>query len=272
MSKVSNDCGGFVCYPQHTADDDTLEFSNQPQICQFSLSVKIDRLLGRWLKLKKLALDPNGKTTLVAMSYLQSHNHMNEYFKIRLMDAFGECNILSESYGYSLPKFWLETRTSDPHYSETELFYGHLDAFFPFAFIQLPDHSQTLNNADIDVFFVDGTSSTPNIVGTRDPNIYLLIFSSIIEDEADCAELMHSYSKHTNLPLFRLENNVPISVALKFKQTIASFTYFRVFRKSTYQTLSTQAFTQNILDGNAAFDLAAMTYFNNSSFSQILDL
>lgn len=185
-------------------DDKGLEFVCTLLECDdgeenFSITTNLDRLLGRWLKIKKYFDIPSDER-VVAILFIQPI-WINHFFRIHLHSAH------QASIFVVKPQNWINfTRMShNPKflkpYRSTQWKPGQprqifIDDHFPFVFAEISDCTSPIL---IDSDFHGSFGTRPmTILTTSDPKIFLLIFSSVLRKGKHCAKLLRCFLKDPN--------------------------------------------------------------------------
>lgn len=194
-----------------------------------TITMRMDRLVGKWLKVKKYFVIPEDKH-LCSILFLQPI-WINPGFIIHLTDAAGN------SVGQMTPAS-LSHSGLDEHawLNENLMFALHhsigkrglsipLSMALPFVFIQLTSlhhisrkdsyHPVPLDNENLNIFdfnlhqedfqihnYGDGLFPSYRLITTSDPSIYLLVFSDLLQTSKDCAKLLRRFMKNPDNPVW----------------------------------------------------------------------
>lgn len=177
------------------------------------ITVRIDRLLGKWLKIKKYFILPKDEH-FCSLLFIQPI-WRNPGFALNLFDST-HLNVWHAGWSRTFDSadwlkqnlaFQLEQRTGK---------YGldmELPMSMPFVFIQLKSKITTLGDAPIERVelkqediqignYYGETLPSCRLINTSDPEIYLLVFSDLLQTSKDCAKLMRRFLKNPDNPVW----------------------------------------------------------------------
>lgn len=164
----------------------------------FAITKNLDCLLGKWLKIKKY-IDLPDQQRLVAILFIQ-RIWINDFFKIHITSPHQAslrvvkpqiwANFDQMCYDAKVLKTYRSRQTSGLPIQMS------INCRFPFVFAEISDCNLAfLTESDFDCSF---GSKPMTILPTCNPRIYLLIFSSILRNEKDCAKLLRCFLKNPN--------------------------------------------------------------------------
>lgn len=195
-----------------------------------SITIRMDRLIGKWLKIKKYFVIPEHEH-LCSILFLQPI-WTNPGFNLTLTDSTGYhvwCTIPPTALGESEPRdyTWLNNNLffKLDHSAGKSGLNIILSMSLPFVFIQLksrhyiarkdsyhpvPLDEENLNivdfnlqQEDIQIYnYSEGRIANSRLINTSDPSIYLLVFSDILQTSKDCAKLLRRFLKNPDNPVW----------------------------------------------------------------------
>lgn len=162
---------------------------------EFIITLQLDNLLVKWLKIKNFINLPQ-RHKILAILFLQPF-WKNDYLSVLLEQPSKSDRsyiIYSPPITYGSSSGVLVCMGS-VHPGQTR----NVDSRFPFAFVEL--YYKAEHRFDIDCcteadFEQCCRERTVKFMRTSKEGIYLLIFSQILKDEADCAKLLRKYLKN----------------------------------------------------------------------------
>lgn len=183
-----------------------------------SISLRLDRLLGKWLKIKKyfdipvgqqlcslLFLQPIWKNSIVNVVYNNGTPYDGISGNLRpefILDDYlvwKKSNNIIQSWG-----------GSNHHW-----FYAHISIQLPFLFVELSPNDFELFESDIRCPRLDY-----KLIRTSDPTIYLLAFSRLLPTDKDCAKLLRQFLKNPTNPIWSIYDTYEIPLYLAKPVTI----------------------------------------------------
>lgn len=177
------------------------EYTERTQSC--SISIQVDKLLGRWLKIKQFINFPTDQR-IIAILALQPI-WLNYYFEIWINEQ------PSRSYYCLLKPQPFYQIAGGAHLSVQQHLLGprntafsYLDPRFPFVFVEFMTESERSNNLTVKDLIVKCNSVSRRIhsLPTSNPRVHLLIFSDVLETKKDCKKIMRKYLKTPNHPVW----------------------------------------------------------------------
>lgn len=157
----------------------------------FHIVHMIDRLLSRWLKLRKYFIMEDQNWCVCAFLFLQPI--WDNVFTVgKKLDWKFECRPDREFL--EQPDWIFEaTYTNLTPKSSTRIY---MPFAFPFLFLLTRANSSFLQESDLICRHRSRNQIYFKLLPTKNPSIYLLIFSNILKTEKDCAKLLRSYLKN----------------------------------------------------------------------------
>lgn len=174
-----------------------------------SMSVRMNKLLCKWLKIKKYFDVPNG-WGFVALIFLDVRGWAPDH-----------CGLSVSTHNFN-SVYKVQYVSRDPHgYSgRTGLFFHtkeftcatlYLSRQLPFAFVKSRSFNKELLTTELI------TCNIPfKLVPTSDPEIQLLIVSGILHSDKDCARLLREYLKRPNNPAWRLYQKIRVHIDMTY--------------------------------------------------------
>lgn len=158
------------------------------------ISSRLDTLLGQWLKIKEYVIAPVDHR-LIAILFVQPISK-NDFFEVRLRQATGRRDIYIPNPLKNTDKLWTSgvLRANRKWISRGVVDRLIIYPQFPFAFIEIRNEQN--------VYFVESDfelhckERNVKFVPTSKRDIFLLIFSDILDDHKDCAKLLRQYLKN----------------------------------------------------------------------------
>lgn len=175
-------------------------------------------------------------------------------------------------------RHWFDTRHVVYHFKHEKISF-QLQKHIPFVLVVFPYDLDYVAISEISKCRITNFAGTiihnlhPNIVSTNNPKLFLIIFSSVLQDEDDCAKLIRTYAKNKSHPLWEYDNSIWIMVEMTFHSLDPeSVTSFGIQKNFTgyYYYKTKQELIQSIVNGDVEFDIAARTYFNTNSLQDLL--
>lgn len=237
----------------------------------FIITPLIDQLLGYWLKRESSDNQLHLLHLFCRISRhvtILQHNFDGDMICLRQSPISKVFNVSPKS------KHWIQTNLNYT-YTNGSIWLG-VHRHLPFALLEMQDDRQYITSFDVDYCLISGSLSGenvdnlhPNIVSTRNPKLFIAIFSSILKNEDDCAKLMRQYAKNKHHPLWGFNNSSTFfNVTIGFRTVRPISTTNFVMKKNYPSVLGTrQEFGESFLNGELEFDLAARTYFDATSIS-----
>lgn len=296
MDEQDNDSGynldWLVQYsPKDVTRAKTFQIFRDRPFISFAVPLYIDRLLVEWLKLDRLETD---ESHIVGSIFCQSRKNNPHGFSSVAISNSKNCDpydhqVESQVLHRPITQYiglhhcWIESHTEYPE-NYPNFLYAVLTKHFPFLFVRILPTYQSLTEFEIiaktwntqDHFDNESIDITVKVCPTSDPSVFLIIVSSILETDKDCAKLLRSFVKK-DLPsswdLFESNTSLKnLNVSLNFKHPcVYSSTCLLIRRDYLPNSKAKSCFANQVLAGEIDFDLPAMVFYNCFDVSELLN-